>query len=158
MFAGLALLATRRQGLRTISPYLAWGAYAILSAMITGVGRVEFSAYQALSSRYITISSLLWIAIFVLAALIYVGFPSRPVLRTGVIILVAVTVGMILINARQGAILFIGDHAFMTQARDTFVTTGDVPAQELSPNDPDLQDEVEILRRYRLSIFRDAAP
>jgi hypothetical protein len=46
--------------------WIALALYAFISAVVTGVGRVGFGVSQALSSRYITISTLFTISAFVI--------------------------------------------------------------------------------------------
>ncbi len=48
-------------------PWLAIASYAILSAAVTGIGRIGFGVGQALSSRYTTISTLFIISVLVIA-------------------------------------------------------------------------------------------
>lgn len=49
-------------------PWLLLAAYAGISALVTASGRLHFGIGQALTSRYITLSSLFWIAVVVLIA------------------------------------------------------------------------------------------
>lgn len=52
-------------------PYLAYSFYSIFSALATGIGRVGLTEpYQALSTRYITFSSLLWITNILLLSIV----------------------------------------------------------------------------------------
>jgi len=60
------------------APWLSLAAYALGSALVTGAGRAGFGIAQALSSRYITIASLFWCALFALLALY---LDTRPRLR-----------------------------------------------------------------------------
>jgi hypothetical protein len=78
-FAGLGLVVAltlrafrvRRSAPRAFADSLPWGAlalYAVLSAILTGHGRVGLGVGQALSERYTVVASLLWVALAGLAA------------------------------------------------------------------------------------------
>jgi len=72
--AGLALWIALLAALRrphgfpspTLAPYLGLGLYALGSALLTGVARVELGTEQAMSSRYVTMANPLWAANIVL--------------------------------------------------------------------------------------------
>lgn len=65
-FAWLAFRLAREERAR---PWIALGAVPLCAAALAIVGRATFGIDQALSSRYITVSSLLWIALLPLVAL-----------------------------------------------------------------------------------------
>jgi hypothetical protein len=58
--AGAGVVRLRVMPARELTPYLCLSLYAILSAAVTGVGRLGFGALQALAPRYVTIANLLW--------------------------------------------------------------------------------------------------
>jgi tetratricopeptide (TPR) repeat protein len=61
--AGVALAwRPYRRSSRELAPYLALACYALLSALLIGVGRSGFGPEQARSSRYVSFGNLLWIA------------------------------------------------------------------------------------------------
>jgi len=51
---------------QVLAPYIALSFYSIGAGLLTGVGRVWFGPKQALSSRYVTTSSLFWISNIIL--------------------------------------------------------------------------------------------
>lgn len=51
---------------RVVVPYIGLSLYAIGSALVTAVGRFDPEDFDALNSRYITISSLSWVSLIVL--------------------------------------------------------------------------------------------
>ncbi len=53
--------------LKKSHPWIGLVLYILLSAILTGIGRSGFSAYQALSSRYTSFSIIFWVAISALA-------------------------------------------------------------------------------------------
>lgn len=67
-----AWLWMRSPGLRhnTLLPWILLGLYGILSGFMTGIGRAGYGVEQALGPPYITISSLFWISLVVIAALV----------------------------------------------------------------------------------------
>lgn len=60
------LYKRKTQDYCSVLPWLALIVYSITSAMITTLGRAELGVSQALSSRYITISNLMWISLLVM--------------------------------------------------------------------------------------------
>jgi hypothetical protein len=77
---GLLMLASslvwlHRRSPRYRSVLVPWGAlasFAILSAMLTGIGRVRFGIEQALASRYVTITTPFWIGACIFVSLVLV--------------------------------------------------------------------------------------
>jgi hypothetical protein len=64
-----AWLAFRFAGDERARPWIALGTVPLCAAALAIVGRATFGIDQALSSRYVTVSSLLWIALAALAAI-----------------------------------------------------------------------------------------
>ena len=68
--AGAAWLLSRAPNARrAIQPWLLLALYAVMSGVMTGVGRLGSGLNQALASRYTTISTLFWVSILVVVAL-----------------------------------------------------------------------------------------
>jgi hypothetical protein len=75
-------VAVRRGGPRLrvrLAPWIAIWAYVLVSAAVTASARAGFGVVQAGSSRYVTVSSLAWIA--VIAATFAVARPTLVTLR-----------------------------------------------------------------------------
>jgi hypothetical protein len=67
---GIASVWRREAQFRSAAfPWLFLATYVLATALITGLGRLGFGVAEALSARYITITSLLWIALAVLITL-----------------------------------------------------------------------------------------
>lgn len=64
-YAVWTLVWRRGLNFQLLLPYLGMSLYAIISAMVTGVGRLGFGTQQAATPRYITTSELFWVANFV---------------------------------------------------------------------------------------------
>jgi hypothetical protein len=69
----ILVLRQSRTRLAVLAPWLALASYAVISAFVTGVGRMGFPLGQALSSRYTTFSSLSILSILVIVALWIAG-------------------------------------------------------------------------------------
>lgn len=75
-------------------PWIALGAFAVLGAFSTALGRAGFGVDQALASRYVTLSTSLWVALCcLLAQARYAAFPAR---RMGLLLLVVVAAPLFL--------------------------------------------------------------
>jgi hypothetical protein len=55
----------------TLLPYLGLSLYSLGSALVTGIGRVNFGSNEALASRYCTMATPLWVSLIVLLILLY---------------------------------------------------------------------------------------
>jgi hypothetical protein len=62
-----------RMVLLAVLPWFSLAVYSIVSAVITMFGRSGFGIRQAISSRYVTTSNLLWISVIVLAPVLLHG-------------------------------------------------------------------------------------
>jgi hypothetical protein len=61
----------------------ALGAYAVLNALMAGLGRAGFEEEgQSLSSRYVTISYLFWVSTILFGALLFQSISERGISRT----------------------------------------------------------------------------
>ena len=60
-----------------VTPWALLAAYALMSAMVTGMGRGESGVKGAMASRYTTLSSLFWIATSAVTALAFTLHRSR---------------------------------------------------------------------------------
>jgi hypothetical protein len=58
-------------GVDTLLPYLGLSLYSLGSALVTGIGRVNFGSNEALASRYCTMATPLWVSLIVLLILLY---------------------------------------------------------------------------------------
>ena len=67
---GAVLLPRLRREPRLVLPWIAIGAFAGANAVLTGIGRAGMGAEQGMSSRYVTIASLLSIALVPLGLLV----------------------------------------------------------------------------------------
>lgn len=95
-----------KDGFDKFLPWLATGAYALLSAVVTGVGRAGFGVKQALASRYTTGSTLFTISAMVAVALLayrYRMLNKKPLTKNIVVYCVmALTVALYALSFLQG--------------------------------------------------------
>jgi len=69
-WAGWMLARKQIANSRTLLPWFAMSLYSVGSALITGVGRLGFGSDQALSSRYCTMETPLWVSLIVFLSLL----------------------------------------------------------------------------------------
>jgi len=154
---GTGLVRDKQLGLPAIAPYFGLALYALANAMITGIGRSGYGLGQALSSRYIPFASLLWIP---LAALLMIHASKaaetgrRHMARVSRALLCAMA-GFVLLAIAYGTYRADERWDAFVPAREALLK-GDDAAQlgHLYPDVEFLREQREILRRYRLSVFR----
>ncbi len=80
--AAILLLRNPPAALRPrAAPWIGLGSFAILSAAVTTLGRAGLGAHQALESRYITPSTMLWISLVSLCVLVVSAFKPPLAVR-----------------------------------------------------------------------------
>lgn len=145
---GLVVLAglVRGKAAALAPPYLALSAYAILAAAATGVGRLGLGPSQALISRYVTISQLLWLAI---AALL--GLRASRAARAAAAA-IALALGLASVS---GVERFETAYRRFSAARAALVARRDGPALAvLHPDRAMLLVRARVLERLSLSVYR----
>ena len=141
---------------KDLAPYWAMALYAIASALVTGLGRLGFGSEQALSSRYVTLAQLLWVADI---ALVYMLVARRGPSVRGLLAACAVVL-LLALNSLHGAYRWTERYAFRMPAHAELME-GDDPdiLRRLYPNVPDVAvilERRQYLRSRALSVFRDA--
>ncbi len=133
---------------------VAFGLYAIGSALVTGMARVELGGpAQAMSSRYVTMANLLWVAVLVS---FFVSLTARwrtaGALRLG---LVSVLTCLCLWAASfYGAYKWTERYNAIYPAREALLAGEEDPALRfVHPDTGMLIERREILIRHGLSIF-----
>jgi hypothetical protein len=143
--------------------FQAIGLYAIGSAFLTGLARVEYGYLQALSSRYITISLLLWISNIVF---LFQHMSSKRDLfgylkifsKKNAAVLTSIIFIMIFLDSVYGSIMAVKKHREFQLIRDSIlVPSDDDEVKRLRKIYGPYSDAgVEILRRNKLSLFRSS--
>jgi len=164
----LSLWAFLRGRLQPLLPFVAMGLYSVGSAFAIGIARVGFGWAQALSPRYITISSWLWIGILVLAyALLHepsAGPDSTPrSLRLSVFkaawnfLAVGCVLAMLACSVSWYGPSLEGRYYPLVEARQQILagTADDAMLGRVFPVLGYLRFQLDVLKHYRLSLFRD---
>lgn len=153
--------------------YCALALFAIITAAIVGVGRAGFGLAQALSSRYVTFSTLLWVANITLFYIIILlgiqrlknllneGTLTWPRLTsiggtvTAGIVVIAVLVTNVVASDGRSIEGFQAQYYKLTAARAALLAmNNDNQLRRLHPNPNTIKNYSEVLRRYHLSVFR----
>ena len=154
LWFGLLVKARRPLGVAA-APYVGLGLYAIGSALLTGVARVDLGPEQAMSSRYVTMANPLWAANLVLAALLLAqrgGERPARLAQAGVLLFTALLVGASCFGAYRWTERY---HAYVPVRAELLKDAPDRALLERIYPDPEvLLERREILRHYGLSIFR----
>lgn len=143
-------------------PYVLMGLYAIAGAAVTALGRAGFGVNHALSSRYTTVSSLLWLAIVVLLGWVATQRPSHekrqglgrgPLLAYLTIAIIAVVTVR---GSHEDAVAFARWHRRLEPARRALmVCCDDRLLSRLYPDPNVVRQRLATLKTHRLSVFRD---
>ena len=149
----------RRVERKTLTPYMAMTLYAILSALEIGFARISFFRTQAMSSRYVTISSFFWIALIVLllvwAQTTEMSNNRRRRAGYGLVILM---VGLVTLNSIQWSKSFPMHYEYYAPLRTGLSSPkNDDVLHVLYPWAPSLdwmKTQREVLEKYHLSVFR----
>jgi len=146
------------------------GLHSTLVALMTGLGRTGLGTDQGLSSRYVTLSTPLWFAIFVLAALRLSWLQTErlrsdrsatdvwSIRETGLISAAMVAiVASALVSGLWGTIKSDRRRQRLEPARLALITgQDDEMLLRLYPSVADVRKWREVLIASHLSVFRDA--
>lgn len=145
-------------------PYAAIGFYSIGSAILTGLGRVQLGSIQAISSRYVTFSNLLWISnIFFLYVLIKsdnlrlrAQHKSNRWKRQMLFSIYFLVIFLIGANSAFKALKFAYQYSYLQSARAALVTSKENSyLKRLYYSERVVRERSEILKKFNLSLFRD---
>ena len=155
---GVVVLAKKRRvAFALLVPYAAFALYAIGSALITGIGRVGFGPIQALSLRYVTISSLLWVAVaavFSLLTAVPVGDGSRR--SESAAAMLALIACLVVCNSVHGTVWFIKKSDYFAPAREELLHPQDLEMlRRIYPEPSVVEERVDILRRHHWPPFKE---
>ena len=138
--------------------WLALGAYAVLSGLLTALGRYETHPLSALTPRYWTVSNFLWISILGLVSLR--PPPGSRRLQAAVCGLILLLVPGWVYGGVRGASLAHGQHRPRVEIRQTLLEDRftEAAASHMHPNRQILRRNLMELCRSRLGIFREVEP
>jgi hypothetical protein len=176
-----ALISSCRIKLNVLAPYIACGFYSIGSAIITGIARLGFTSEQATTSRYVTVANLLWISnialIYILGKMKAIELKQKlthissaefqvdkvcmlcsrqafsQAVKSSVI---TVIVLFLIFNSVFSMKEFKDRHAWLEPARKELLgpSKDDGLLKRLYPKPDIVRTRKEILKKYRLSVFR----
>ncbi len=158
------ILRSDKRKLSNLAPYIGLGLYAIGSAMITGAGRMGFGIDQAISSRYVVISNLLWAAdVMLLVIVVSSASTMTNRLRASAISGLAIAVVMLIFCSVHTAPQYGVRRQVLLMLRAELASSGAFtsPAkhqrlmQMLYPDPLTLEARATILKKYHLSVYRD---
>ena len=160
-FAGLTAFAVvvwrllrRGDDLPRLAPWLALGLYGLFSVGVTCLARYTAPVESAISSRYITYSQYVWLALFVLLALLTPHLHKRWWQGIGIILascyVVSYANGLRGARATSANLQEVRLELLSQPTAHTYhvINTDRDPAQVIS--------FVEIMRRDHLALFHDA--
>jgi hypothetical protein len=128
-------------------------AYAVSSAALTTIGRADMGVSAIFASRYITISSVFWLALMILMSDIYTSAEGWCV--AGAKIIAAAVAGLSIIGSFVSMSEFKERHDFITPAIDAAREfRGRDLWTRLHPEIWQIDSKLGLLWRYRLSFFR----
>jgi hypothetical protein len=150
-----------REKLALFAPLLCLACYAVMSAGISGVGRLSFGSLQAFSSRYVTISNLLGITSLSLAlvsARMSLTKTPREQLVRAASLAWCVVIGLLLLRSSvDSRLAFVNRNRDLQGMRSALVAEADGTAPASAPRVLTPED-MSTLQRLRLSIFRGGTP
>lgn len=159
VWAGLqAALRRDAEAVRKGLPWWSLSAFAVASAAITALGRLDLGIGQALSSRYVTIGNLFWLGL--IGWLVSSRLPARRAPSRAMPISGFVVVGLLLINAAHGVYHFQRDSQARSDLRrqildaESVEDMGSVPLQLIHPSPEEAASHLTTLRQLELGPYR----
>lgn len=146
------LIKAKKMNLQTLLPLISLGLYAIGTAVITGIGRAGFGALQAKSFRYVAFSSLFWV---INVILLYLLGTKQRVFRLLSIISIVAVVFLVGLSSAHGTWFAIKHHNKLSLAKEAILVGEDDEVLKSLYIKDIVKERVEILKKYRLSVFRD---
>ena len=151
---GIGLLLRRYEvRLHLLSPYIGLASYAVGSALLTGLGRIAIGSEQALATRYIAISSLLWIANIVFLCMLAerMGNKRWSSLPAAGILIIAILTGLM-----SATSVHIGEtrHSDLAWVRVELVLLKDEDNVEAERHYVGLVNEYPIMAQRRLGVLK----
>lgn len=151
-------LDAARRGL----PWWTLSAFAVSSAAVTALGRLDLGIGQALSSRYVTIGNLFWLGLvgWLMSRRPTSGLVPTPRLRTLVPPLLAACLVALLVNAAHGIYHFQRDSQARRDLRRQILEAGSpqelrqVPLQFIHPSAEEAAHHLETLRDLEIGPYR----
>lgn len=139
---------------RHLLPWFGMALYAVATAAMTALGRVDSGLDQAMSSRYVTMANLLWVAVAVQSY--WAGRVSDgPLLRRALPYKVGVLCALLVVASLAGAYRWAGRcQAYRGLRVDVLQGFDEERLRTIYPPNPQvIVERREVLRRLGLGIF-----
>lgn len=151
----LAQLFLSRVSIRILSPWIGMALYAIGTAAITALGRVDIGLDQAMSSRYVTMANLLWIAVAIQFYWV-ARLNDGPIVRRTLAVKVVLLCALLLTTSLTGAYRWAERHHAYSGLRNQILQGYDLESlQTVYPPNPAVVIERRIvLHRLGLTVYR----
>jgi hypothetical protein len=141
-------MKTQKQNGIVIS-LLTLAAYVIFSALLSSAGRSAIGIQNALSLRYVPISTLFWISLLVMLKLAAV----KPRIFN---FSVAIVLVCVILNSIYGGLYAMKQHAYLMPARSELYRMQDKELlKRLFPDPEYIRQSVPTLKKHHLSVFQD---
>lgn len=143
-----------------VTAFLGMSLYALMSASITGLGRVSFGLGQAITSRYVTISNLFWIcfvAMLLVAWDIWAKKPSKYRIEKYLIAVLFITVSVSCwVRYQKDKEVFATIHQERVKAKATLLSPkpDDELVRKIFGEVESVKKWNEFLRKQKLSLHR----
>ncbi len=151
----LLQLFLSRVSLRILSPWIGMALYAIGTACITALGRVDNGLDQAMSSRYVTMANLLWIPVAIQFYWV-ARLNDGPIVRRSLAVKVSVLCALLVTASLTGAYRWAERHHAYSGLRNQVLQGYDLESlRTIYPPDPAAVIERRIvLHRLGLTVYR----
>lgn len=157
----IVLGRARNVTFQLIKPYIAISIYALASAIITALGRAGFGLWQALSGHYISISNLFWIAngVFFCLLLNFVSNKkdkSRKIIEVFLMLISIIFIIMVITSSIGTTYGFKSQNKILNKGRSTLLEGKPYDQmRELYYNEKLMKERILILKKYKLSLFKN---
>jgi hypothetical protein len=147
----------------SIIPWIIIASYSILSSLVSAVGRAGFGYEQALSSRYITISTPLWISILALffilnkqEIMIFSRKLTKQKMKASTFILMTILVIFFFNNSKFGIDAWKNRYEYFLPTRANVISgTDENLAKRVYPDLNVYNTNKETLKKLKISVFRN---
>jgi len=159
------IFISSRIEIKNVYSHLLIAFYSIFSGMVIGIGRAGFGYQQALSSRYTSFSLLFWISIIEILY-IYIKFyfktemylikqKSSIILYVSIMLIIFIT-SLNFTSSVYSIEIFKSRQRYLSEAKNELLKDGNEKILSRLYRDLNILNEgVEILKKYHLSIFRE---
>ena len=132
--------------------FFALSSYALLSAVLSAFGRSAMGIQNALSLRYVTISSLFWISLLVFLKLSSTFEPKSRKWNLSI----ATIIFLVFLNSIYGGLYAVKQYSYLIPARNELYRMQDEELlKRLLPDTDWIRRSVPILKKHHLSVFKE---